>query len=240
MSQDIFVFGSNITGRHIDGDALKAVKYWGAKRGVGAGLEGHSYAIPIYGYRKELLSLEKIGSFVKSFIKFACFSSALGKDYVFKVPMLGCGKGQYTPEQIAPMFTAALEFEFIVIPKVFMDIVEASVLDVSTRRRKGIKSNTYAARLAKEAQREEANKDKIPLILSKHEEGLPHSDIAKLVGMSSAGVGLIVRRAAREQRVIELASLGYSLKDIAVELKTGYNNVRAIRDGLIARGVQLC
>lgn len=45
-SKTIFVFGSNPQGRHGKGAALTAVKVFGAKYGIGEGLQGNSYALP--------------------------------------------------------------------------------------------------------------------------------------------------------------------------------------------------
>ena len=42
----IFVFGSNLAGRHGAGAALDARRYHGAVYGVGEGLMGNAYAIP--------------------------------------------------------------------------------------------------------------------------------------------------------------------------------------------------
>lgn len=49
----IFVFGSNPQGRHGAGSAAVAVKYFGAKYGVGEGPQGNAYAIPTTELRKE-------------------------------------------------------------------------------------------------------------------------------------------------------------------------------------------
>lgn len=43
---DIFVFGSNLAGRHGAGSALEALKKHGAIYGQGVGRQGNSYAIP--------------------------------------------------------------------------------------------------------------------------------------------------------------------------------------------------
>ncbi len=43
----IFVFWSDLSGFHCDGDARAAVLYWGAQPGVSVGFCGHSYAIPV-------------------------------------------------------------------------------------------------------------------------------------------------------------------------------------------------
>lgn len=42
----IFVFGSNLAGRHGKGAALYALRHYGAEYGVGEGLTGDSYALP--------------------------------------------------------------------------------------------------------------------------------------------------------------------------------------------------
>jgi hypothetical protein len=43
---EIFVFGSNLAGRHGKGSALEALKKHGAIYGQGVGPQGASYAIP--------------------------------------------------------------------------------------------------------------------------------------------------------------------------------------------------
>ncbi len=42
----VFVFGSNLAGRHGAGAALQAAKQFGARYGVGEGLTGQCYAFP--------------------------------------------------------------------------------------------------------------------------------------------------------------------------------------------------
>lgn len=44
--EHIFVFGSNLAGRHGKGAALSALHYHGAEYGVGIGRTGQAYAIP--------------------------------------------------------------------------------------------------------------------------------------------------------------------------------------------------
>ncbi len=50
MREVVFVFGSNLAGRHGKGAALEAVQHWGAQYGVGEGRTGNAYAIPTKGY----------------------------------------------------------------------------------------------------------------------------------------------------------------------------------------------
>ena len=99
----IFVFGSNLAGRHGKGAALYARKHYGAIYGQGSGLQGKSYAIPTKGYKLEVLPLDVIKSHVEEFITFA----KNNKNMTFLVTRIGCGLAGYTNEQIAPMFRDA-------------------------------------------------------------------------------------------------------------------------------------
>lgn len=100
---EIFVFGSNTTGRHGKGAALTAKLHFGAKQGQGVGLEGQSYAIPTKNGRLQTLPLSKIEQYVNDFIKFANQHHELK----FFVTAIGTGLAGYKHEQIAPMFANA-------------------------------------------------------------------------------------------------------------------------------------
>jgi len=54
----VFVFGSNLAGRHGRGAALYALKHYGAVYGEGIGLQGNSYAIPTKDRHLNVLTLE--------------------------------------------------------------------------------------------------------------------------------------------------------------------------------------
>lgn len=96
----VFVFGSNLAGRHGAGSALEAVKHHGAIRGVGHGRQGDSYAIPTKDAQLQTLPLEAIKYFVKVFLQYAREHPS----DTFKVVSIGCGLAGYSPSQIAPMF----------------------------------------------------------------------------------------------------------------------------------------
>lgn len=100
---EIFVFGSNTTGRHGKGAALTAKLHFGAKQGQGVGLEGQSYAIPTKNGRLQTLPLSKIEQYVNDFIQFANQHHELK----FFVTAIGTGLAGYKHEQIAPMFANA-------------------------------------------------------------------------------------------------------------------------------------
>lgn len=99
----IFVFGSNLVGRHGLGAALDARMHWGAIPGMGIGKQGCSYAIPTKGAHLEILDLEVIESYVRLFIRYANENPHLE----FLVTRVGCGLAGYKDEQIAPMFRDA-------------------------------------------------------------------------------------------------------------------------------------
>lgn len=103
MKNEIFVFGSNLAGRHGKGAALTAFKQYGAIYGQGIGLQGSSYAIPTKDEQIKTLPLNKIRRYVEQFIKFA----RLNPEMTFKVTAIGTGLAGYDEKDIAPMFKDA-------------------------------------------------------------------------------------------------------------------------------------
>jgi hypothetical protein len=99
----IFVFGSNLAGRHGKGAALYARKHHGAIYGVGIGEQGNSYAIPTKKTPWTTLSLNEIEAHVKAFI---CYAN-LHPELEFDVTPIGCGLAGYKREQIRPFFKNA-------------------------------------------------------------------------------------------------------------------------------------
>lgn len=100
---EIFVFGSNLAGRHGKGAALFAQQNHGAIYGQGIGIQGSSYAIPTKGHRMQVLELKLIQSYVRQFVGYAKNNPAL----TFNVTRIGCGLAGYTDDQISPMFKDA-------------------------------------------------------------------------------------------------------------------------------------
>lgn len=103
MAEPIFVFGSNLAGRHGKGAAKHALEHYGAKYGQGQGRWGNSYAIPTKGYRLEVLPLDHIEAHVGRFLQYARAFPELS----FKLTAIGCGLAGYSPSDIAPMFKDA-------------------------------------------------------------------------------------------------------------------------------------
>jgi hypothetical protein len=111
----IFVFGSNLAGRHGAGAAKTALQ-WGAVYGKGVGLQGQTYALPTKDNNLRTLSLEKIKPFVDYFIEFA----KENKHLCFMVTEIGCGLAGHKPHDIAPLFKDAIYIENIYLPKRFI------------------------------------------------------------------------------------------------------------------------
>lgn len=100
MTQQIFVFGSNLAGRHGRGSAEEAVKKHGAIYGVGIGLQGASYAIPTKYADLKIMPIDAIKWHVEYFEFFAHTHS----QWQFNVVAIGCGLAGYQPRDIAPLF----------------------------------------------------------------------------------------------------------------------------------------
>ena len=96
----IFVFGSNISGRHGAGAAKTALERFGAVYGQGIGLMGYSYGIPTKDRHLKVLDIIIIESYIDDFIRFTLDN----KDMEFQVTSLGTGLAGYSHETIAPLF----------------------------------------------------------------------------------------------------------------------------------------
>lgn len=112
---EIFVFGSNHSGRHGKG-AAKTALGWGAKWGQAEGLQGRTYGIPTKDASiRRTLSLEEIKPYVDRFIEFAKANPGL----TFLVTEIGCGLAGYKQKEIAPLFAGAVDVENIHLPSKF-------------------------------------------------------------------------------------------------------------------------
>lgn len=112
-ANEVFVFGSNLAGAHAGGAARIAMEKFGAVWGQGVGLQGQSYAIPTMQG-----GVETIKPYVDEFVNFAKSHTKL----VFLVTRIGCGIAGFKDEEIAPLFTDALNIDNIILPETF-DII---------------------------------------------------------------------------------------------------------------------
>ena len=117
----VFVFGSNLAGRHGKGAALYALNHYGARYGQGEGHQGNSYALPTKDERLRSLPLPLIQQHVARFIEFA----TARPDLQFHVTCVGCGLAGYKPKDIAPFFTNAPAN--CRLPPEFTDLIERRI-----------------------------------------------------------------------------------------------------------------
>lgn len=112
---EIFVFGSNLAGRHGAGAALLAKERFGAVNGRPGGLQGQSYAIPTKDKQMATLPLEEIKWGIIDLLTFASWHPEL----VFLVTEIGCGLAGYKPKDIAPLFFQCYVPENVLLPRRF-------------------------------------------------------------------------------------------------------------------------
>lgn len=104
-ARPVFVFGSNLAGKHAGGAARHAFDKRGAIWGQGIGLQGESYALPTMNADFRPLPLEEIAGHVTDLLTFA----RSRPDLTFQVTAVGCGIAGFHPDQIGPMFRGAPE-----------------------------------------------------------------------------------------------------------------------------------
>ncbi len=112
---EVFVFGSNQSGRHGAGAARTALG-WGAVWGQAEGLQGRTYGIPTKDHSVwRTLSVAEITPYVDRFIEFA----KSRPDLTFLVTEIGCGLAGMKPKDVAPMFKLAVDLENVHLPARF-------------------------------------------------------------------------------------------------------------------------
>lgn len=98
--RNIFVFGSNLAGRHGKGAALYARRWHGAIYGQGEGLQGDSYALPTKDEKIKTLPLDVIQRHIDNFL----IHAEGNPDNLYLVTPIGCGLAGYPKRKIAPLF----------------------------------------------------------------------------------------------------------------------------------------
>jgi len=117
---EIFVFGSNESGRHGAGAARQALT-WGAIWGQPRGLQGRTYGIPTKNFSiTKTLSIPKIQIFVDEFIEYAISRP----DLIFLVTEIGCGLAGLSQKDVGPLFKDAIDLENIYLPKKFIQYIK--------------------------------------------------------------------------------------------------------------------
>ena len=106
-SSRIFVFGSNLAGRHGKGAALQAKNAHGAVYGVGSGPTGNAYAIPTKDQSLQPLPLADIARHIQDFIDYARGLAITRPEVKFSITRVGCGLAGFQDDEIAPLFADA-------------------------------------------------------------------------------------------------------------------------------------
>ena len=112
---EVFVFGSNLTGNHAGGAARVARERFGAIMGQGVGMQGQSYAIPTMQG-----GVETIKPYVDDFIELA----REWDQTTFYVTRIGCGIAGFKDSEIAPLFSEAMDLYNVRLPKSFVDEID--------------------------------------------------------------------------------------------------------------------
>jgi hypothetical protein len=97
---EIFVFGSNLAGRHGAGAALQAHLLFGAEYGIGEGLTGRCYAFPTL---DRWLRTRSYRSLRESRDRLYATARAL-PDKTFLLTKVGCGLAGYPEETMKALF----------------------------------------------------------------------------------------------------------------------------------------
>lgn len=111
---ELFVFGSNLAGKHGGEAARIAFKNFGAEWGIGVGPTGQCYAIPTMQG-----GIDTIEPYVEGFIDYAFRHRELR----FLVTRVGCGIAGFVDEQIAPLFLKVIDLDNVILPKEFVDVM---------------------------------------------------------------------------------------------------------------------
>lgn len=103
LSNALFVFGSNLAGRHGAGAAKFAQRFFHAEYGVGEGRTGNAYALPTKDARIQTLPMADVEWHCKQFLDYARRS----RETMFQLTRVGCGLAGLRDGDIAPWFCDA-------------------------------------------------------------------------------------------------------------------------------------
>ena len=125
---EIFVFGSNLEGRHMGGAARFASEMFGAEWGVGDGPTGQCYAIPtMHG------GLEDIRPYAQKFIAYAK-AHPMNR---FLLTRVGCGIAGFKDSDMAQLFEDVLDIPNIAYPRQWLPYMTIDyTLGLKTQRAK--------------------------------------------------------------------------------------------------------
>lgn len=110
----VFVFGSNLAGRHGKGAAEVAVNF-GAVYGKGWGLHGMSYGVATKDMFLDVMPVARIEA------QMPLLQKAVDEHpgYFWYITAFGCGLAGYMPSEIAPLLQWTVGYHNVIIPKSF-------------------------------------------------------------------------------------------------------------------------
>lgn len=123
LKNEVFVFGSNLSGIHGAGAARLAKDKFGAIYGQGEGLQGNAYALPTKDININTLKIEQIKEHVDKFIEVV----KSNPNKLFLLTEVGCGLAGYKPRNIAPLFLNIMHLDNIRIPSTFYNILKNKI-----------------------------------------------------------------------------------------------------------------
>lgn len=114
----VFVFGSNLAGKHGGGAARQALESFGAKLGNGRGMQGQSWALPTLGFNFEKLSLDEIEENLNDLKEYAQHNP----NTEFLLTKIGCGIANFEVSEIAQLCSNMPSN--VILPKEFIDFLK--------------------------------------------------------------------------------------------------------------------
>lgn len=101
--EPVFVFGSDLAGKHDFDTAAQATRLFGAEAGTPSGPTGNAYAIPCRNSERALLPIDVISNYIEPFLRHA----EAQPDAQFRVARFGCGADGHSDEAMARLFARA-------------------------------------------------------------------------------------------------------------------------------------
>lgn len=119
LPQDqVFVFGSNLAGKHHGNAAKTAQQYFGALEGVGRGWSGQSFAIATLNEHLQPMPLSQIEHYIDDFKIY----TKNHPQQTYFITAVGCGGAGYSAKDIAPLFSGISDN--VILPLSFKDFLE--------------------------------------------------------------------------------------------------------------------
>lgn len=120
---EIFVFGSNLSGMHGGGAAFTAYRKWGAEFGIGEGLTGQCYALPTMDYELNVLPIKYIYDRVNNLFA----TIRMHPDKTFLITKVACGIAGYSLREIAPLFKHFISVHNCTLPIEFIPLISLTL-----------------------------------------------------------------------------------------------------------------